>query len=70
MILNHPQMIDLLHLILLRNSQIAAEGDFPMCQDTGTAIVIAKKGQMLYGQMEVMKMHFPKVLKKLTKLII
>ena len=30
-------------LDLLRNSQIAAEGILPMCQDTGTAIVIAKK---------------------------
>ena len=31
-------------LDLLRNSQIAAEGILPMCQDTGTAIVMAKKG--------------------------
>ena len=32
-------------LDLLRNSQIAAEGVLPMCQDTGTAIVMAKKGR-------------------------
>jgi len=32
-------------LELLKNAVIAAEGEFPMCQDTGTAIVIGKKGQ-------------------------
>ena len=31
-------------LELLRNAVIAAEGEFPMCQDTGTAIVMGKKG--------------------------
>ncbi len=30
---------------LLRNAAIAAEGVFPMCQDTGTAMVYAWKGQ-------------------------
>ena len=35
-------------LDLLRNSQIAAEGVLPMCQDTGTAIVIAKKGRCVW----------------------
>ena len=29
---------------LLRNAVIAAEGVFPSCQDTGTAIVYAEKG--------------------------
>src|SRR5690606_41047911 len=29
---------------MLRNQVIAAEGELPTCQDTGTAIVIAKKG--------------------------
>ena len=33
-------------LDLLRNSQIAAEGILPMCQDTGTAIILAKKGDV------------------------
>jgi fumarate hydratase class I len=32
-------------LELLKNAVIAAEGVFPMCQDTGTAIVMGKKGQ-------------------------
>ena len=32
-------------LELLKNAVIAAGGAFPMCQDTGTAIVFAKKGQ-------------------------
>ena len=31
-------------LELLKNAVISAEGVFPMCQDTGTAIVIGKKG--------------------------
>ncbi len=32
-------------LELLKNANIAAGGVLPMCQDTGTAIVMAKKGQ-------------------------
>ncbi len=35
-------------LDLLRNSQIASEGVLPMCQDTGTAIVIGKKGRFVW----------------------
>jgi fumarate hydratase, class I len=35
-------------LDLLRNSQIASEGILPMCQDTGTAIVVAKKGRLVW----------------------
>jgi len=35
-------------LDLLRNAQIAAEGILPMCQDTGTAIVMAKKGRQVW----------------------
>jgi fumarate hydratase class I len=34
-------------LDLLKNSAIAAGGVLPMCQDTGTAIVKAKKGQLV-----------------------
>ena len=30
---------------LLKNANIAAGGVLPMCQDTGTAIVVAKKGR-------------------------
>ncbi len=33
---------------LLKNAVIAAEGVFPLCQDTGTAIVIGKKGQQVW----------------------
>jgi fumarate hydratase, class I len=36
-------------LELLKNAVIAAEMVFPMCQDTGTAIVIAKKGQRVFS---------------------
>src|SRR6185503_13982103 len=32
-------------LDLLKNANIAAGGVLPMCQDTGTAIVVGKKGQ-------------------------
>lgn len=32
-------------LELIKNAVISAEGVFPMCQDTGTAIIIGKKGQ-------------------------
>jgi fumarate hydratase class I len=32
-------------LTLLKNAEIAAEGILPMCQDTGTAAIVGKKGQ-------------------------
>ncbi len=35
-------------LDLLRNANIAAGGVLPMCQDTGTAIVMGKKGQLVF----------------------
>ena len=35
-------------LELLKNAVISAEGIFPMCQDTGTAIIIGKKGQRVW----------------------
>jgi fumarate hydratase class I len=35
-------------LDLLRNANIAAGGILPMCQDTGTAIVMGKKGQYVF----------------------
>ena len=35
-------------LELLKNAVIAAEGVYPMCQDTGTAVVIGKKGQQIW----------------------
>ena len=33
---------------MLMNQVVAAEGDLPTCQDTGTAIVIGKKGEDVY----------------------
>ena len=33
---------------LLQNATIAAEGQLPSCQDTGTAVVMAKKGENVY----------------------
>jgi fumarate hydratase class I len=35
-------------LALLRNAEIAAHGQLPMCQDTGTANIVAKKGQRVW----------------------
>ncbi|HVV87893.1 MAG TPA: fumarate hydratase [Kofleriaceae bacterium] len=35
-------------LDLLKNASIAAGGVLPMCQDTGTAIVMGKKGQQIF----------------------
>jgi fumarate hydratase class I len=35
-------------LELLKNAVISAESVFPMCQDTGTAIIVGKKGQQVW----------------------
>ena len=35
-------------LAFLRNAEIAARGELPICQDTGTATIIAKKGQQVW----------------------
>ena len=35
-------------LAFLRNAEIAARGELPICQDTGTATVVAKKGQAVW----------------------
>jgi fumarate hydratase, class I len=35
---------------LLKNANIAAGGVLPMCQDTGTAIVVAKKGRRVWTE--------------------
>jgi fumarate hydratase class I len=37
-------------LDLLKNANISAGGVLPMCQDTGTALVMAKKGQNVFTQ--------------------
>ena len=33
---------------MLRNQVVSAQGELPTCQDTGTAIVMAKKGEDVY----------------------
>jgi len=35
-------------LTLLRNAEVSAEGILPFCQDTGTATIVAKKGQQVW----------------------
>jgi fumarate hydratase class I len=35
-------------LELLKNAVISAEREFPMCQDTGTAVIMGKKGQRIW----------------------
>ena len=35
-------------MAMLRNAEIAAEGVLPFCQDTGTATILAKKGQQVW----------------------
>ena len=50
-ILDDPEASDndkFVALDLLKNATIAADGVFPMCQDTGTAIIMGKKGQQVW----------------------
>jgi fumarate hydratase, class I len=50
-ILDDPEASDndrFVALDLLKNSNISAGGVLPMCQDTGTAIIKAKKGQFVF----------------------
>ena len=35
-------------LTLLRNAEVSAKGELPFCQDTGTATIVAKKGQKIW----------------------
>jgi len=35
-------------LTFLRNAEVAAKGQLPFCQDTGTAIIVGKKGQQVW----------------------
>ena len=35
-------------LTMLRNASVAVEGKLPFCQDTGTATIVAKKGQRVW----------------------
>ena len=51
LILNDPEATDndrFVAFMMIRNSVIAAKGDLPWCQDTGTAIVIGKKGESVW----------------------
>ncbi len=50
-ILSDPEASDndkFVALTMLRNSEVAAKGLLPICQDTGTATVVAKKGQRVW----------------------
>jgi len=50
-ILDDPEATDndkFVAYVMLKNQVIAAEGELPSCQDTGTAVVIAKKGEDVY----------------------
>ncbi|HUL60295.1 MAG TPA: fumarate hydratase, partial [Anaeromyxobacteraceae bacterium] len=35
-------------LAFLRNAEVAAQGELPICQDTGTATIVGKKGQQVW----------------------
>ncbi len=50
-ILNDPEASDndkYVALTFLRNAEVAAKGQLPICQDTGTAIVHGEKGQQVW----------------------
>ena len=50
-ILDDPEATEndnMVALMLLKNAEIAAQGILPGCQDTGTAIVMGKKGQHVW----------------------
>ncbi|HYG67227.1 MAG TPA: fumarate hydratase, partial [Anaeromyxobacteraceae bacterium] len=34
-------------MAFLKNAEISARGELPICQDTGTATIVAKKGQQV-----------------------
>lgn len=50
-ILDDPEASDndrYVALTLLKNAEIAAQGILPFCQDTGTATIVAKKGEQVW----------------------
>ena len=52
-ILTDPEASDndkFVALTFLRNSEISAKGILPFCQDTGTAIIMGKKGQRVWTE--------------------
>ena len=42
----------LVALEMIKNAVICAEMEFPLCQDTGTAIIMGKKGQQVWADFE------------------
>ena len=54
-ILNAPDASDndkYVALTMLRNAEVACKGQLPFCQDTGTAIIHAEKGQQVWTGFE------------------
>ena len=54
-ILNDPEATDndkYVALTMLRNAEVACKGQLPFCQDTGTAIIHAEKGQQVWTGFE------------------
>ena len=54
-ILNDPEASQndkFVALTMLRNAEIAAKGQLPFCQDTGTAIIHGEKGQQVWTGFE------------------
>jgi len=52
-ILDDPEASDndrYVALTMLRNAEVASKGVLPFCQDTGTAIVVGKKGQQVWTE--------------------
>lgn len=50
-ILSDPEASDndkFVALSFLRNAEVSAKGQLPFCQDTGTAIILGKKGQQVW----------------------
>lgn len=50
-ILSDPEASDndkYVALTFLRNAEVSAKGQLPFCQDTGTAIIMGKKGQQIW----------------------
>ncbi len=59
-ILSDPEASDndkYVALTFLRNAEVSAKGKLPLCQDTGTAIIHAKRASR-YGPVTVMKKLF------------
>ncbi len=54
-ILDDPEATDNDRMVareMLKNAIISAEMEYPMCQDTGTAIIMGKKGQQIWADFD------------------